>query len=141
MVNRDKLKKVYEEELELFKELHPTSIARFERAKNSMLLGVPLNWMVRYAGKIPISVDDSFGAHLIDADGIEYVDFCLGDTGSMTGHGTMPTADVIAAGDAPARALSALTGLPVAMTGAERDAALPAGIENVFRLTLQKKII
>ena len=97
MVNRDKLKKVYEEELELFKELHPTSIARFERAKNSMLLGVPLNWMVRYAGKIPISVDDSFGAHLIDADGIEYVDFCLGDTGSMTGHGTMPTADVIAA--------------------------------------------
>ena len=26
------------------------------------------------------------GAHLIDVDGNEYVDFCLGDTGAMTGH-------------------------------------------------------
>lgn len=58
-----------------------------------------------------------------------------------TNVGPDTTADVIAAGDAQARALSALTGLPVAMTGAERDAVLPAGIENVFRLTLQKKII
>ena len=97
MVNREKLKKMYQEELERFKELHPTSIKRFETAQDSMLLGVPLNWMVRYAGKIPISVDDSHGAHLIDADGIDYIDFCLGDTGSMTGHGPKAAADVIAA--------------------------------------------
>ncbi|WP_415931086.1 hypothetical protein [Zhenpiania hominis] len=97
MVNREKLKKMYQEELERFKELHPTSIKRFETAQDSMLLGVPLNWMVRYAGKIPISVDDSHGAHLIDADGIDYIDFCLGDTRSMTGHGPKAAADVIAA--------------------------------------------
>jgi len=33
MVNRDKLKAVYEQELKLFEELHPTSIKRFEAAK------------------------------------------------------------------------------------------------------------
>ena len=97
MVNRDKLKAVYEQELKLFEELHPTSIKRFEAAKDCLLLGVPLNWMVRYAGKVPISVDDSGGAHLTDADGINYIDFCLGDTGSMTGHGPKAAADVIAA--------------------------------------------
>ena len=96
MVNRDKLKQVYSEELRLFDELHKESIRRHEEAKGSLLLGVPLNWMVRYAGKVPISVVDSKGSYIKDADGIEYIDFNLGDTGSMVGHGPAPAAKVIA---------------------------------------------
>jgi glutamate-1-semialdehyde 2,1-aminomutase len=52
--------------------------------------------MVRYAGGVPISVVDSGGASLTDADGIKYIDFCLGDTGSMVGHGPLPAAKAIA---------------------------------------------
>jgi glutamate-1-semialdehyde 2,1-aminomutase len=35
------------------------------------------------------------GARFVDADGIEYVDFCLGDTGAMTGHGLVGVADAL----------------------------------------------
>ena len=35
------------------------------------------------------------GAHFIDVDGNEYIDLCLGDTGSMTGHSPKPTVDAI----------------------------------------------
>lgn len=31
-----------------------------------------------------------------DVDGVEYVDFCLGDTGAMTGHAPEPTLRAIA---------------------------------------------
>lgn len=96
MVNRDKLSKAYARELETFRKIHPTSIKRFEEAKSCLLQGVPLNWMVRYAGGIPISVEDSKGVHLRDADGIDYIDFCLGDTGSMVGHGPEASAKAIA---------------------------------------------
>ncbi|MBQ1302880.1 MAG: aminotransferase class III-fold pyridoxal phosphate-dependent enzyme [Firmicutes bacterium] len=96
MVNRDKLKKAYAEELELFHKLHPTSIKNFESAKDCLLQGVPLNWMVRYAGGIPLTVKDAKGVHLTDADGIDYIDFCLGDTGSMVGHSPEPFVEAMA---------------------------------------------
>jgi glutamate-1-semialdehyde 2,1-aminomutase len=43
-------------------------------------------WMVRWAGKFPLFMKDAKGAHFTDADGHTYIDFCLGDTGAMTGH-------------------------------------------------------
>jgi glutamate-1-semialdehyde 2,1-aminomutase len=45
-----------------------------------------MHWMVRWPGGFPVFVDDASGARFRDVDGIEYVDFCLGDTGAMTGH-------------------------------------------------------
>ena len=45
-----------------------------------------MNWMTKWAGSYPIFVDHAKGAHFTDVDGNEYLDLCLGDTGSMTGH-------------------------------------------------------
>ena len=45
-----------------------------------------MNWMVRWAGGFPLFVKEAHGAHFTCVDGHDYVDFCLGDTGAMTGH-------------------------------------------------------
>ena len=39
-------------------------------------------------GRLPGLRREAAGAHFVDVDGIEYVDFCLGDTGAMSGHRT-----------------------------------------------------
>lgn len=69
----------------------PKSKALFERARNSLLAGVPMNWMVKWAGAFPPFVREAQGAHFIDVDGHRYIDFCLGDTGAMTGHSPSAT--------------------------------------------------
>ena len=46
-------------------------------------------WMTRWPGAFPIHVAEAAGARFVDVDGLEYVDFCLGDTGAMAGHGTV----------------------------------------------------
>jgi glutamate-1-semialdehyde 2,1-aminomutase len=76
-----------------------------------------MNWMIKWAGRYPVFVDRAQGARFVDVDGVEYVDFCLGDTGAMAGHGPaatrlaveaqmrrgithmLPTEDAIVAGD------------------------------------------
>jgi len=58
----------------------------FQRARRSLLAGVPMNWMVRWAGPFPVFVANAKGAHITDVDGHQYIDFCLGDTGAMFGH-------------------------------------------------------
>jgi len=55
-------------------------------------------WMTEWAGPFPIFAAEASGAHLTDVDGNEYADFCLGDTGAMTGHSPAPAAAAIAAG-------------------------------------------
>jgi glutamate-1-semialdehyde 2,1-aminomutase len=69
----------------------PKSKALFERARKSLLGGVPMNWMVKWAGAFPPFVREAHGAEFVDVDGHRYVDLCLGDTGAMTGHSPAPT--------------------------------------------------
>ena len=56
-----------------------------------------MHWMVRWPGGFPLFASEASGAHFRDVDGIEYVDFCLGDTGAMTGHSPEPVARAVAA--------------------------------------------
>jgi glutamate-1-semialdehyde 2,1-aminomutase len=86
LIDKNHLKKLLEQELLLFEERRPRSKALFERAKASFIDGVPMNWMVKWAGSYPIFVKEGSGSRFTDVDGLEYIDFCLGDTGSMTGH-------------------------------------------------------
>ncbi len=74
-------------ERQRFVELHPRSAELAESGRRHLLAGVPMPWMTRWPGAFPVHVADASGAHFVDVDGIEYVDFCLGDTGAMTGHG------------------------------------------------------
>ena len=74
-----------------FVETHPRSRELAERAQSSLFEGVPMHWMRKWPGGFPVFVEEAQGAHFVDVDGIEYVDFCLGDTGAMTGHAPEPT--------------------------------------------------
>jgi len=85
-INREKLEKVLEQEIQMFAREHPKCYALYQRAKGCLLDGVPMNWMVRWAGGFPLFVEHAKGAHFTCADGKEFLDFCLGDTGAMVGH-------------------------------------------------------
>jgi glutamate-1-semialdehyde aminotransferase len=90
-VDRDRLARLMASELDRFARAHPRSRELHERAKASLVDGVPMNWMVRWAGDFPPFVAHAEGAHLTCVDGHDYVDFCLGDTGAMAGHSPAPT--------------------------------------------------
>jgi glutamate-1-semialdehyde 2,1-aminomutase len=83
-------------ELEHFEREHPRSRELSQRAERSLLSGVPMPWMIRWAGGFPIFAAEARGARLRDVDGHEYVDFCLGDTAAMTGHSPEPTVRAVA---------------------------------------------
>ena len=87
VIDRDRLGALVDSELERFVELHPRSAERAATGAAHLVAGVPMPWMTRWPGAFPIHVAEASGAHFVDVDGIEYVDFCLGDTGAMTGHG------------------------------------------------------
>ena len=95
-VDRGLLAELTERERERFRRDRPRSLAQRERSRSSLLSGVPMNWMTRWVGDFPIVVDSASGATLIDVDGNVYVDFCLGDTGAMTGHAPEPAVAAIA---------------------------------------------
>ncbi len=76
-----------EQELQRFVELHPRSAHLARDGRRHLLAGVPMPWMTRWPGAFPVHVATASGARFVDVDGVEYVDFCLGDTGAMTGHG------------------------------------------------------
>ena len=78
-------------ELTRFAADHPRSAALHETAKGSLLEGVPMPWMVKWAGPFPPYVAVAAGAHFSCVDGHDYVDLCLGDTGAMAGHGPAAT--------------------------------------------------
>ncbi len=94
-IDRNRLHHQLAIEGQRFIDTHPRSQALFKRAKKSLLAGVPMSWMVKWAGSFPVFVTDGHGAHFADVDGNTYIDLCLGDTGAMTGHAPEPVLDAI----------------------------------------------
>jgi glutamate-1-semialdehyde 2,1-aminomutase len=86
VIDRQRLQHVLSVELDRFATEHPKCHALYERAKGCLLDGVPMNWMVRWAGGFPLFVTEAKGASFTCADGKKFLDFCLGDTGAMVGH-------------------------------------------------------
>jgi len=85
-LDRSKLTQLLKNEEELFYRNHPKSHELYQRARKSLHGGVPMLWMIRWAGSFPIFVKSAKDAHFTDVDGNSYIDLCLGDTGAMTGH-------------------------------------------------------
>ena len=50
-----------------FARRHPRSKALHERASASLVGGVPMTWMVKWAGPFPIFIESAEGAHTVDA--------------------------------------------------------------------------
>jgi glutamate-1-semialdehyde 2,1-aminomutase len=95
-VDRGRLAELTERELRQFAAGHPRSADLFRRGQRSLIGGVPMPWMMRWAGGFPPFAARAAGARLTDVDGHEYVDLCLGDTGAMTGHGPPPVLAAVA---------------------------------------------
>ena len=106
MINRSNLAALRKVEDQRFLEAHKKSGELFAKAKDSMPNGVPMSWMSKWPGAYPVFVEEAKGAGFVDVDGNAYIDFCLGDTGSMTGHS--PEATVSAIREQVGRGLSAM---------------------------------
>jgi glutamate-1-semialdehyde 2,1-aminomutase len=96
-IDRTRLREAIAREEQRFVDEHPRSRELFERAQNSLLSGVPMHWMVRWAGALPVFVCEASGAYFTDVDGRRYLDLCLGDTGALTGHAPAAAVAAIAA--------------------------------------------
>src|SRR5882762_5985635 len=96
MIDRSNLNELSRREERKFVDEHPKSAEMYARAKRSLLGGVPMNWMRKWAGAFPVFVARAKGAHFTDVDGRDYVDLCLGDTGAMTGHSPDVVTDAVA---------------------------------------------
>ena len=93
--DRERLDNLFREELNRFISTHPRSREQYETAQEALVSGVPMLWMAKWPGPYPIYVEHAKGAHFTDVDGLMYTDFCLGDTGAMSGHAPDPTVKAV----------------------------------------------
>jgi glutamate-1-semialdehyde 2,1-aminomutase len=84
-------------ELTRFRAEHPRSAEMHARARGSLFGGVPMPWMMLWAGGYPVAVAEAYESRVVDVDGHEYIDLCLGDTGAMAGHAPPPVRVALAA--------------------------------------------
>lgn len=84
-IDRQRLSELFDRERVEFEKNHPKSKAAYADADH--LFGrVPMTWMNKKAGAFPVYFESAKGNRVRDIDGNEYIDFALGDTGSMAGH-------------------------------------------------------
>jgi len=93
--DRTRLAELFDQEVAAYIGKHPASAKAHESAQESLLNGVPMLWMAKWPGPFPIYVDSAKGAHFTDLDGNEFTDFCLGDTGAMSGHAPNATVKAV----------------------------------------------
>ena len=84
-IERARLEALIERERELFRERTPRSRALAAAAREVQIFGVPMPWMAKWVGGYPLFYAEARGARVVDVDGNAYIDFALGDTGSMPG--------------------------------------------------------
>jgi glutamate-1-semialdehyde 2,1-aminomutase len=96
-IDHDRVAALFAREQAAFAAAHPRSGELFARARQSLLGGVPMNWMSKWPSPFPPFVAEAAGAHFACVDGHDYVDLCLGDTGAMTGHSPPATVQAISA--------------------------------------------
>jgi glutamate-1-semialdehyde 2,1-aminomutase len=90
-----RIAEVFEAERASYVSLHPRSLALAGHGIAGFYQGVPMHWMRDWSMPYPFLVESAHGAVLRDADGNEYADFCLGDTGAMFGHSPPPVVEAI----------------------------------------------
>jgi glutamate-1-semialdehyde 2,1-aminomutase len=84
--DRGRLAGLWRQELDRFRDTHRESERLWREASEHMPDGVPMLWMAKWPGPWPVFVESGSGAHFRSADGVDHIDFCLGDTGAMVGH-------------------------------------------------------
>ena len=77
MIDREALASLTGKELEHFVSDNPNSKALYERARKNLVGGVPMPWMMLWAGGHPVFAAEGHGARITDVDGNEYIDLAL----------------------------------------------------------------
>ncbi|MDO8361328.1 MAG: aspartate aminotransferase family protein [Actinomycetota bacterium] len=95
MIDRQQLAALHAQEEQRFVDSHPLSAQLAAEARTNLLGGVPMAWMTKWPGAFPLFFEQARGARFTDVDGHEFVDFCLGDTGAMTGHALPQVAEAL----------------------------------------------
>lgn len=124
-IDRARLHAAAQHEREAFLRARPRSVEWARRSAPRFLFGVPMHWMRDWPTPSPLFVESAAGNRLRCADGHDYLDFCLGDTGAMFGHSPPPVARAIAE-QAAAGLTTMLPGLALPEVG--------AGLAAVFGL-------
>jgi glutamate-1-semialdehyde 2,1-aminomutase len=93
--DRQRLAELFAKEVSVYVSTHPKSQKAHQKSQASLVNGVPMLWMAKWPGPFPIYVDSAKGAHFTDLDGNDFTDFCLGDTGAMSGHASAPTVKAV----------------------------------------------
>jgi glutamate-1-semialdehyde 2,1-aminomutase len=84
-IDRNRLTALIDRERTAYLANFPASADAFAAGKH-LLGGVPMTWMRMWSGGFPLYHATASGARLVDLDGHEFIDFCLGDTAAMAGH-------------------------------------------------------
>jgi glutamate-1-semialdehyde 2,1-aminomutase len=94
-VDRARLEALVARERSSYAVAHPGSCDLFGAADH--LFGrVPMTWMAKWSGGFPLYLERAAGNRIFDVDGLDYVDFALGDTGGMAGHSPKPVVEAVA---------------------------------------------
>ncbi|QYG94648.1 aminotransferase class III-fold pyridoxal phosphate-dependent enzyme [Iamia sp. SCSIO 61187] len=125
-IDRGRIADLLASERARYAERNPRSRAAAE-ASTHLFAGVPMTWMAKAPGGFPLVHVEAHGSRVVDLDGHELVDFCLGDTGAMAGHS--PPATVAAVQRRYAEAGGATTMMPT-----EDAAAVAAELSRRFGL-------
>ena len=118
-VDRQALAALHEREATRFLATHARSAALAAEDAQHFLFGVPLHWMRDWPTPAVLHVERAQGNRLWCADGHEYLDFCLGDTGAMFGHSPAPTVAARSSGSIAVRPRAACAAIACATAGGE----------------------
>lgn len=91
--------RLFAQEQQRYSASHKKSAELFAKGQQQWLYGAPSHWMRRWIGGSPLYITrrvGDYGVRVADVDDNEYVDFCLGDTGGMCGHGHPAIASALA---------------------------------------------
>lgn len=94
-INRSRLADLITRERQRHVQRNQKSQQLFDQA-NHLFARVPMTWMNKWSGGLPIYLLAAHGNRITDVDGHTYVDFALGDTAAMAGHSPSATVEAIA---------------------------------------------
>jgi glutamate-1-semialdehyde 2,1-aminomutase len=126
-LDRDRVRALVARERTAYVAANPRSRELAAQARRTLLGGVPMSFMGMLTGDFPLFFTEARGNRVVDADGHAYIDFCLGDTGAMTGHSPAVVLDAM---DERLRAKGGIT----TMLPTEDAAAVGAELQRRFGL-------
>lgn len=95
-IDPDKVRRVQVREEQVFRQKNTKSLELHTRTMQAMPNGVPNYWISYFPYPHPIFFKEGKGAHIIDVDGNDRLDFCLGGSACLFGYGEPHVVEAVA---------------------------------------------